>query len=158
VKLLAFDEMQITDITDAMIVGRLFQLLTEAGVVIVTTSNRPPEDLYKNGLNRGLFLPFIDYLNTRFTVHQIESATDHRQPRRSGRQAQCAAADSQAARAVGAIWSDLTGGGRGSPLTLSVNGREVVIERVQGGVARAGFWDVCGKPLGPGDYLAIASA
>ena len=75
VRLLAFDEMQITDITDAMIVGRLFQLLVDQGVVIVTTSNRPPEDLYKNGLNRALFLPFIDYLRDRFDVRELESPT-----------------------------------------------------------------------------------
>ncbi|MFN3293480.1 MAG: cell division protein ZapE [Gemmobacter sp.] len=155
---LAFDEMQITDITDAMIVGRLFQLLTDAGVVIVTTSNRPPEDLYKNGLNRALFLPFIDFLNTRMQVVQLESPTDYRQHRLQGAQVYFTPADAAAHAAMTAMWHDLTGGGPGAPLRLVVNGRDLVLDHVQNGVARASFWDLCGRPLGPADYLAIAGA
>ncbi len=158
VRCLAFDEMQITDITDAMIVGRLFRMLTEAGVVIVTTSNRPPEDLYKNGLNRALFLPFIEFLNTRMQVVQLESPTDYRQHRLQGAQVYFAPADAAARAAMAGIWDDLTGGGPGAPMELAVNGRTLVLDHVQNGVARAGFWDLCGRPLGPGDYLAIAGA
>lgn len=85
-RLLCFDEMQITDITDAMLVGRLFDLLFADGVVIVTTSNRVPDDLYKNGLNRDLFLPFIETIKERLIVHELVSETDYRQNRLTGAQ------------------------------------------------------------------------
>ena len=155
-RLLAFDEMQITDITDAMIVGRLFQMLMEAGVVIVTTSNRPPEDLYKNGLNRALFLPFIALLRERMDVIALESETDYRQHRLTGAEVYFTPADARARAAMDALWSELTGVGAGSPLVLEVQGRKVEIPHHHNAVARAGFWDLCGRPLGPADYLALA--
>ena len=158
VRCLAFDEMQITDITDAMIVARLFHMLTDAGVVIVTTSNRPPERLYENGLNRALFLPFIDFLTTRMQVVHLESPTDYRQHRLQGAQVYFHPANAVARQAMSAIWADLTGGGPGAPLTLTVNNRALVLDKVQNGVLRAGFWDLCGRPLGPADFLAIADA
>jgi len=156
-RLLCLDEMQITDITDAMIVGRLFQLLLDAGVVIVTTSNRPPEDLYKDGLNRALFLPFIALLNSRLTVTELESPTDYRQHRLTGAQTWFQPAG-RAQTAIAAIWSDLTGGAVAEPLILPVNGRTVEVPRFANGTARASFWEMCAKPLGPADYLAIAAA
>ena len=157
-RLLAFDEMQITDITDAMIVGRLFQLLMDAGVVIVTTSNRVPDDLYKNGLNRALFIPFIDFIKTRMDVHHLESPNDYRQHRLSGAQVYFSPADADARAALDGYWDDLTGGAAGQPVTLAVNGRELVLEHVHAGVARASFAELCEQPLGPGDYLEIARA
>lgn len=156
-RLLAFDEMQITDITDAMVVGRLFEKLLAAGVVIVTTSNRPPQDLYKNGLNRALFLPFIALLETRFTVRELVSPTDYRQHRLSGAQSYFHPAGRATAQ-IDAIWTDLTGGAKGDPLDLPVNGRSVTVPRFANGIGRASFWELCAQPLGPGDYLAIASA
>jgi cell division protein ZapE len=157
IRLLAFDEMQIGDITDAMIVGRLFEKLFEAGIVIVTTSNRPPEDLYKDGLNRALFLPFIDMLRSRLAVVELESPTDYRQHRLAG--AQVYFHPAAAARAtIDAIWSDLTGGAAGAPLRLAVNGRTSAVPRFANGVGRASFWEICGHPLGPADYLALAGA
>ncbi len=156
-RLLAFDEMQITDITDAMIVGRLFQKLFAAGVVIVTTSNRPPEDLYKDGLNRAIFLPFIDLLREKMQVAELESPTDYRQHRLEGAQVYFHPAG-KAGPEITALWTDLTGGGTGDALRLPVNGREVVIPRFANGVGRATFWDLCAKPLGPADFLAIAEA
>ena len=157
-RLLCFDEMQITDIADAMIVGRLFQMLFDRGVTVVTTSNRAPDDLYKDGLNRPLFLPFIALLKDRMEVREIESETDYRQHRLQGAQVYFAPADRTAKEALGRIWSELTGGGADAALRLTVKGREVVIEDYHAGVARASFWDLCGRPLGPADYLALAGA
>lgn len=157
VRLLAFDEMQITDITDAMIVGRLFEALFAAGVVVVTTSNRIPDDLYKNGLNRALFLPFIQLLKDQMVVHEMVSDTDYRQNRLSGAQSYFAPNDQSARDAINAIWEDLSGG-VSEPHTLIVNKREVEIPAFHNGVARASFYDLCGKPLGPADYLALSKA
>lgn len=155
VRLLAFDEMQITDITDAMIVGRLFEALFAAGVTVITTSNRVPDDLYKNGLNRQLFLPFIDLIKAQMDVHEMVSATDYRQDRLTGAQVYFAPVDAEARAQIRAIWEDLSGG-PAQPLTLEVKGREVTLPAFRNGVARATFYDLCGKMLGPGDYLAIA--
>ncbi|MEY4871684.1 MAG: hypothetical protein RLZZ563_1014 [Pseudomonadota bacterium] len=156
-RLLAFDEMQISDITDAMVVGRLFEKLFAAGVVIVTTSNRPPDDLYLNGLNRALFLPFIALIHDRLTVRALESPTDYRQHRLQGAQVYFHPAG-RVKGEINAIWSDLTGGASGEVLRLPVNGRSVEVPRFANGVARASFWDLCARPLGPADYLAIAQS
>ena len=158
VRLLSFDEMQITDIADAMIVGRLFQKLFEAGVTVVTTSNRPPDDLYKDGLNRALFLPFIALLKERMEVRELAAERDYRQDRLAGAQVYFHPADAAARDAVSDIWRDVTGGGGGSPLVLKVKGRDVEIPVFRNGAGRASFWDLCAKPLGPADYLAVAEA
>ncbi len=158
VRLLAFDEMQITDITDAMIVGRLFERLMGAGVAIVTTSNRVPDDLYKDGLNRALFLPFIAYLKEQMVVHEIQSETDYRQHRLAGARVWFSPADRAAGAEMTRIWDELTGHDPGTPLHLPLKGREVVVPRAHNGVGRGRFWEFCGQPLGPADYLAIAGA
>ncbi|ADO41643.1 cell division protein ZapE [Ketogulonicigenium vulgare] len=155
IKLLALDEMQITDITDAMIVGRLFQRLFDRGVVVVTTSNRAPDDLYKNGLNRQIFLPFIAMIRDRLDVVELASPTDHRQGRLQGAQRYFAPPDMAA---LDAIWDDLTGRAAARPQTLRVYGRDVTLPAFHDGIARARFDDLCGKPLGPADYLAIAES
>jgi cell division protein ZapE len=157
VRLLCFDEMQISDITDAMIVGRLFQKLFAAGVVIVTTSNRPPDDLYKDGLNRDLFLPFIALIKDRLEVHELTSQTDYRQDKLAGAQTYFHPADAQAEKAISEIWQDL-GAGLGAPLTLRVKARDVVLAEFHNGAARVSFHDLCGVPLGAADYLAVAEA
>jgi len=156
-RLLALDEMQVTDIADAMILGRLFERLLAAGMIVVTTSNRPPADLYKNGLNRQLFLPFIDMLCERLEVFELAGPMDYRQHMLAGAQVYFHPAGG-AREALDAIWSRLTGGAPGAPLHLSVNGRDVILPRFASGVGRAGFWELCGQPLGPADYLAIAQA
>ena len=156
-RLLCLDEMQITDIADAMIVGRLFQALMSEGVAIVTTSNRIPDDLYKDGLNRALFLPFIELLKTQMVVHELTSPRDYRQNRLQGAQTFFHPADASARAAIDDIWADLSGGFT-EELTLIVNAREVSIPRFCSGVGRATFFELCGNPLGPADYLAIADA
>lgn len=157
VRLLAFDEMQISDITDAMIVGRLFQALFAAGVVIVTTSNRPPDDLYKDGLNRQLFLPFIEQIKTEMVVHELASPTDYRQDMLGGVRSYFVLHGPKARSAMDTVWQELTGG-VGAELVLRVKGRDVVLPMFHNGVARAGFFDLCGAALGAADYLALAGA
>ena len=154
-RLFCFDEMQITDIADAMVVGRLFQVLFDRGVVVVTTSNRAPEDLYKHGLNRQLFLPFIALIRDRMQVVQLDSDRDHRQDRLSGHQVWFAPADALARQALDELWAELTDDAAPEPRDLQVKGRAVHIPASAGRVARAGFWDLCGQPLGPADYLAL---
>ncbi|MEQ6203120.1 cell division protein ZapE [Sulfitobacter sp. HNIBRBA2951] len=157
VRLLAFDEMQITDITDAMIVGRLFEALFAAGVVVITTSNRIPDDLYKHGLNRDLFLPFIELIKDRMVTHELISPTDYRQDRLAGSPVYFTPVNADSRAQMDAVWRDLTGGEAG-PLTLQVKGRDVVIPMFRNGVGRARFHALCGQPLGPADYLALAEA
>jgi cell division protein ZapE len=155
--LLCFDEMQITDITDAMIVGRLFEYLFRAGVVVVTTSNRHPDDLYKNGLNRSLFLPFIKMINERLQVYCLDSDTDHRQNRLTDQQLYFHPLDETTEFAVNHLWHQLSGD-KSEPLVIKRKGRDIVIPEFSSGVGKASFRDLCANPLGPGDYLAIAKA
>jgi cell division protein ZapE len=157
-RLLCFDEMQITDIADAMIVGRLFQYLNEKGVTVVTTSNRVPEELYKNGLNRALFVPFIAMIREWMTVQSLESETDYRQHRLAGSPVYFSPANAAARAEMTEVWDDLTQGATGEPLVLTVNGRKVELPLYAAGVGRARFWDLCARPLGPADYLAVAEA
>jgi cell division protein ZapE len=157
IKLLAFDEMQITDITDAMIVGRLFEKLFVAGVVVVTTSNRAPSELYKHGINRQLFLPFIKLIEVNLNAHELVSPTDYRQDRLAGSPVYFTPNDSAAQSQLGSLWQDLTGG-VSAALTLKVKGRDVVVANYHNGVGRVRFFDLCGQPLGAADYLAVAEA
>ena len=157
VRLLAFDELQITDVADAMIVGRLFEKLFAAGVVVVATSNRVPKDLYKDGLNRPIFLPFIALIEERMVVHEIASGRDYRQDRLAGERTYFTPADRDARAAIDALFDDLTGG-ESAPLVLRVKGRAVELPAYHNGIARVGFSALCGQPLGPADYLAVAEA
>jgi cell division protein ZapE len=156
-RLLCFDEMQITDITDAMIVGRLFEKLFEAGVVIVTTSNRHPDDLYKDGLNRNLFLPFISMIKDRMVVYNLDSETDHRQDRLQGHKTYFTPIDNAAEMAIHRVWTELGARVR-EPLVLHHKSREIVLSAFHNGVAMSTFRELCGQPLGPGDYLLIAKS
>jgi cell division protein ZapE len=157
IRLLCFDEMQITDIADAMIVGRLFEGLFARGVTVVTTSNRVPDDLYKNGLNRQLFLPFIDIIKDKLEVHHLHSPVDYRQGRLTGTPVYFSPINDDTRATIDDIWNDLTGAATDS-LTIRVKGRDVVLPKFHNGIARATFWDLCGQMFGPGDYLAIADA
>lgn len=157
-RLFCFDEMQITDIADAMIVGRLFQILFDQGVVIVVTSNRVPEELYKNGLNRQLFLPFIALLKERMQVYHLESPVDHRQGREGGRPIWFQPADREARLEIDDWWADLTRDAAPEPLVLDIKGHKLEVAEHASRVGRSDFWNLCGKAFGPADYLALAEA
>ena len=152
---LAFDEMQITDITDAMLVGRLFECLFEAGVSIVATSNRRPTDLYKDGLNRQLFLPFIDLLQDKMLVHELASPTDYRQNRLTRQKSYFSPLSKQTTSAMDAVWYELAGG-PGQEIYLEIKGRVLYIPYFRNSIARIGFNDLCGTALGAADYLSLA--
>ncbi len=155
-RLLCFDELHVTDIADAMILGRLFTGLFEAGVVMVATSNTPPNQLYKHGLNRPLFEPFIETIEDRLEVLQLEAAADYRLAKLQGTQLYFSPADKKAGKAMRETFARLTGFKKGEPSAVTVKSREVAIPEAAMGVALFDFEDLCGKPLGASDYLLIA--
>ncbi len=156
--LLCFDELQVTDIADAMILGRLFKHLFERGVVVVATSNSAPRALYENGLNRQLFLPFVDLIEKRMEVVELASMKDYRLEKLAGMPLYFAPADASAATALDAHWERLTGHHPGQAEALEVKGRKVRVPLASMGIARFAFTDLCEQPLGALDYLHIAHA
>jgi cell division protein ZapE len=157
-QLLCFDEFQVGDVADAMILGRLFEQLFERGVVIVATSNTAPRHLYEGGLNRQLFLPFIEEIEQRLDIVELNGDTDYRLQRMSGMNIYLQPAGPEADAAMDAAWQRLTDGSRGAPAILTVLGRALTVPRAARGVARFGFDDLCARPLAAADYLAIAHA
>lgn len=155
-RLLCFDELQVTDIADAMILGRLFEALFERKVVLAITSNRVPSDLYKDGINRPLFTPFIDQITARCEVVEVSGERDWRRDRLAGAPVWFCPDDPGARAGFEILWSDLKGDEPEAPTHLAVLGRDVVLGRTVGGLARATFEDLCARPLGPQDYLAMA--
>ena len=154
--LLCFDEFEVRDIADAMIVSRLFHAMFELGVVVVATSNRHPNELYKHGLQRDLFLPFIAILQKRLEVLHLADGRDYRLDRMKGMSVYHMPTGAEADRALDAAFQDLTDGRPGKPERLAFRGREIVVPKADGAVARFGFADLCESPLGPGDFLEIA--
>jgi cell division protein ZapE len=155
-RLLCFDEFQVTDIADAMILGRLFEALFERGVTVVATSNRPPDDLYKDGLNRQLFLPFIDLLKRQLEVVTVAGPHDYRLDRLRAAGTWFRPIDPDNRRSFEALWQEMLAGEPEVDAELEVLGRRLDLPRTSGGLVRASFAALCEAPLGPADYLAIA--
>ncbi len=155
--LLCFDEFQVNDIADAMILGRLFQALFARGVVVVATSNVSPDDLFKGQPGRDAFLPFIALIKQRLDVVMMEAGRDFRRERMRGIRTWHVPADDFSRRALDKAFVRLTSGAPAPPVTLTVNGRRLVVPQAVDGVARFDFSELCGTPLGPADYLAIAT-
>jgi cell division protein ZapE len=155
-KLLCFDEFHVTDIADAMILGRLFEALFAAGVVVVATSNREPDALYENGVNRQLFTPFIAELKARMDVVRVAGAKDFRLDRLKGQQVYFAPVTSQTQAGFDALWANVLDGAPETGETVEVAGHKIRLPHTAGGHLRAAFVSLCGVALGAQDYLAIA--
>ncbi|WP_245496369.1 cell division protein ZapE [Lichenibacterium ramalinae] len=155
-RLLCFDEFAVTDIADAMILGRLFTALFADRVVVVATSNVEPENLYRDGLNRTLFLPFIALLQRRMETVRLEAAQDFRYAKLTEAATWFAPADAAARAALDRAFLSLTGVPRGAPQRLPLLGREILVPEAVGDVARFAFADLCEAPLGSVDFLALA--
>ncbi|MBM3522938.1 MAG: AFG1 family ATPase [Alphaproteobacteria bacterium] len=154
--LLCFDEFQVTNIADAMILGRLFAGLFEAGVVVVATTNTAPDDLYAGGLQRDRFLSAIALLKEKLDVFELDGETDYRRDRIKGMAVYHAPLGPRAKAALDAAFASLTDSARGGPVELAVQGRVVTLPCAALGVARARFDELCERALGAADYLAIA--
>jgi cell division protein ZapE len=155
--LLCLDELQITDIADAMIVGRLFECMMDDGMVVVVTSNRPPADLYKDGLQRERFLPFIELMETRLDLLQLDARYDYRLGHKRGMRVYHTPLDDAADTALELAFARLTEGAPAAPKILHVLGHPLRVPLASAGVARFSFKQLCATALGPADYLALAA-
>jgi cell division protein ZapE len=154
--LLCFDEFSVRDIADAMLLGRLFTALFSAGVVVVATSNVAPDDLYKDGLNRALFLPFIALVKERLDVVELDARTDYRLEKLARAPVYYTPLGPKADAAVDTAFLALTGHDRGEPTKIDLLGRRLNVPQAIDGVARFDFDALCRRPLGSADYLEIA--
>jgi cell division protein ZapE len=157
-RLLCLDEFAVEDIADAMILSRLFEALFARGLVLVATSNAAPDELYRDGLNRGLFLSFIAVLGRYVDVVELAARTDYRLEKLGRAPVYVTPLGPEATAALGRIWRSLTGTDRGQPAAVQVKGRRVTVPEAAGDVARFAFADLCEAPLGASDYAAIARA
>lgn len=156
-QLLCFDEFQVTQIADAMILARLFDQLFSRGVTMVATSNRVPDDLYKDGINRPLFLPFIQHLKDRCDIFHLASDRDYRLDRLIAAPVWYSPLGPEADAALEEVWTRLTSGAHAQHVTLTVKGRKLEVSREAAGVAWFTFEELCARPLYSRDYLTIAA-
>ena len=154
--LLCFDEFQVDNIADAMTLGRLFEDLFKAGVVVVATSNAAPTNLYKDGLQRDRFLPFLEIFARHVEIYELDGGTDYRLDRLKGRPVYHVPHNEDALSSLAQAFSDLTDAADPIPLELNVRGRVLTVPRAARSVAWYSFEELCKKPLGPADYLALA--
>lgn len=154
-QLLCFDEFTVTDIADAMLLARLFTELFARGCTLVATSNVEPDNLYRDGLNRGLFLPFVDLLKKNVQVSTLDSPTDYRLEKMESLPVYVSPLD-DAPKMMDIAWRRVTEGAPEKPVSIAMKGRTIEIPRAAGRCARFTFSDLCEKPLGASDYLAIA--
>ena len=154
--LFCFDEFQVTDIADAMILGRLFEALFARGVTLVATSNRQPDALYKDGINRQLFLPSIALLKEKLEVVSVAGRHDYRLDRLRAAGTWFSPADPDNRRSFDALWREMLGAEEESGATLEVLGRHITLPHASGGLVRASFASLCNVALGPNDYVALA--
>jgi cell division protein ZapE len=157
-RLLCLDEFQVNDITNAMLLKRLFEKLYAGGVVVVATSNLEPDRLYENGLNRELFLPFVALLRQNATIFSLNGPTDYRRLKFEGQEVYSFATGDTARHAMDRLWLQLTGGAAGEPEELAVPGRTLKVPQAAAGAARFDFAQLCEAPLGARDYLRLAHA
>jgi cell division protein ZapE len=155
-RLLCFDEFQVTNIADAMILGRLFETLFDEGLTVIATSNRAPDDLYKDGLQRDRFLPFIELVKQRLEILELGGAQDYRLGRMRDLDLYLTPLGAWASQKLDEAFRALTNGADGEPRVLRTQGRDVEVPRAAPGVAMAEFVDWCAKPMGAADFLCIA--
>ena len=155
-KLLCFDEFSVTDVADAMILSRLFKAMFGEGVVLVATSNVAPDDLYRDGLNRGLFLPFVDELKRHVDIVRLDAAEDYRLAAIGEDNLYLTPLGDETDARIDAVWTALLAGEKAAPASLSVKGRTVRVPAAGNGAARFSFDDLLKRPLGAQDYLALA--
>ena len=155
-RLLCFDEFQVTNIADAMILGRLFETLFEEGITVIATSNRAPDDLYKNGLQRDRFLPFIELVKRRLEILELGGGHDYRMDRMRELDKYLTPLGAWATKKLDEAFRALSGGADGEPRVLRTQGRDVDVPRAAPGVAMAHYLDWCARPMGAADFLCIA--